>query len=471
MTQLLIWAVMNGKITIDTKTHLITIPDSVRADIVKISPRVNNPSSFVAYYDSLAKKLKDARKIPSFCTYQEEPIKPDTLPAQNPNRIELQDINGSFQKKVKDSNSVLSNFTDILTKPNLLPGVTVSVSGNEASFMTELEDQFLDGKFERNVPGGSDAVIAWNYSPDPTSYQRFASVGAATTAVKGQVSVRTGTSTPPPNSELLKISEDDIVAGISFTVTGSDGSSHTFTTNAEGKADLSSLPVYEKVPVIGEDGKPMTDDEGNPITQNGDPITYTVTEQTPIRYVEPASQSFTPANGDTVLVFENRLKKWRVTVTKNDAETGSVAQGDATLAGAIYGIYKDGQLLDSYTTDSTGRFTTQYYPCGSGYTLEEISPSTGYLLNTSKVSVGLEPGDTTIEYNSTTAGVTEQVIKGRIGLTKHCDQGETGVETPEVGAEFQVYLSSSGSYENAKETERDVLTINEDGYAESKDLP
>ena len=67
--------------------------------------------------------------------------------------------------------------------------------------------------------------------------------------------------------------------------------------------------------------------------------------------------------------------------------------------------------------------------------------------------------------------VNEQVIKGNIALIKHTDNGETQIETPEEGAVFEVFLKSAGSYENAKETERDVLTCDENGFAQTKDMP
>ena len=210
---------------------------------------------------------------------------------------------------------------------------------------------------------------------------------------------------------------------------------------------------------------------GEPLTESGDVITYTASEQAPIRYVQPASQSFTLDGGAVELHFNNRLKKWRVTVTKSDRETGSTAQGDATLAGAVYGVYHNGILQDSYTTDQSGKFTTKYYVCGTGWTLREITPSEGYLLNTGTENIGMRPEETSIEYNSTSKAVQEQVIKGKIGITKHTDDGSTQIETPEVGAEFQVFLSASGSYASAKTTERDTIVIGDNGYGETKLLP
>ena len=67
--------------------------------------------------------------------------------------------------------------------------------------------------------------------------------------------------------------------------------------------------------------------------------------------------------------------------------------------------------------------------------------------------------------------MNEQVIKGNISIIKHTDNGETQIETPEEGAVFEVYLKAAGSYDAAKETERDMLTCDENGFAQSKDMP
>ena len=157
-------------------------------------------------------------------------------------------------------------------------------------------------------------------------------------------------------------------------------------------------------------------------------------------------------------------------MTKSDVETGT-EQGDASLAGAVYGIYKGEELIDTYATDNNGQFTTEYYVCGDDWTIREISPSEGYLLDPTIHKVGAEPELYTVEYNSTANDVNEQVIKGNIAIIKHTDDGETQIETPEVGATFEVYLKSAGSFENAKETERDVLTCDENGFAQTKDMP
>ena len=102
---------------------------------------------------------------------------------------------------------------------------------------------------------------------------------------------------------------------------------------------------------------------------------YTLEEvDTAIRYVVPEKQTAAVEwNTVTNKSFTNILKKWNVTVTKSDAETG-LPQGDATLAGAVYGIYKGDQLVDTYTTDANGQFTTKYYVCGDDWTIVRSRP-------------------------------------------------------------------------------------------------
>ena len=249
--------------------------------------------------------------------------------------------------------------------------------------------------------------------------------------------------------KINKQSEDNQNDDREFTITG-NGKTYTIKTGLDGVAILSDIPVYNS---------------------NNEKIVYTISEKNvPVRYVVPADQTATlTADATTTKTFKNILKKFTIEVTKQDSETSS-AQGDGTLSGAVYGIYRDGTLVDTYTTDESGYFKTKEYVCGN-YTVQEISPSEGYLLDKTVYSVGAEAENYFIEHNPLSMTVTEDVIKGNIAMIKHSDDGSTQIETPEVGAEFEVYLKSSGSYANAVETERDHLTCDENGFAQTKDMP
>lgn len=249
--------------------------------------------------------------------------------------------------------------------------------------------------------------------------------------------------------KINKQSEDNQNGGREFTVTG-NGKTYSIKTGSDGVAILSDIPVYDS---------------------NNQKIVYTISEKNvPIKYVVPASQTVTlTADETTSVTFENVLKKFTLEVTKKDSEKAE-KQGDASLAGAVYGVFKDSVLIDEYTTDENGYFKTKEYVCGN-YTVQEISPSEGYLLDKTVYSVGAEAENYSIEHNPISMTVTEDVIKGNIAIIKHSDDGSTQIETPEVGAEFEVYLKSSGSYEAANDSEKDYLVCDENGYAQTKMLP
>lgn len=162
-----------------------------------------------------------------------------------------------------------------------------------------------------------------------------------------------------------------------------------------------------------------------------------------------------------------------VSLKKVDAEK-THAQGDATLEGASYGLYCDGSLLNSGTTDSDGELELGSFTPkkDSSYYVQEISPSEGYLLNYTKYPIPVnEDEDGNLSVNAISITAQEQVIKGSISIIKHTDDGSTQIETPEVGAEFEVYLTSAGSYEDADPDERDTIVCDSNGYASTKLLP
>ena len=257
--------------------------------------------------------------------------------------------------------------------------------------------------------------------------------------------------------KINKNAEDGVVADREFKVSWTeDGKekSKTAKTDNSGNASFSNLKVYDM--------------------NSGKPISYNVSEiNVDTKYVTPKAYDITLTDGNADLsvdvMFENKLKKFTAEVVKKDVESVT-AQGDATLAGATYGLYHDGNRVATYTTDENGHFVTDEFVCGN-YTLQELTPSKGYTLNDEIYKVGAEPQNYKVETNPIALEVTEDVVKGKVSIIKHSDDNDNTVENLESGAEFEVYLKSAGGYDKAKETERDYLITDGKGYAETKELP
>ena len=526
-TQILIWLIAHNQLGTGYESQIV---NEITA---------NSPAAKTIFY-TLRENVMNYRTIPSFATDN-----PGAVGAYT-HALQYNESTGKNETTLVDENHVLGDFTFSY------PGVDFSVDGNQLHVSTS-ETEFGTITAEKSLPSSIPGVVTGGtkYWLRDT-YQNVVTfdVEGETQPVKCYFSleIRSGT------LQIVKTSEDGEVSGIPFHISGNG---------------------VERDVVTGSDGTIGVDN-----LQAG---TYTITERSPDRYVQTASQQVTIYPGQTASVsFSNVLKKFTVTMEKVDSVTGE-AQGDASLDGAVYGMFKGETLLDTYTTSSGGKFTTKEYPCGPDYSIREISPSEGYLLDETVYPVGAEPGNFTLEHNSVPMTATEDVVLGSIAITKHTDQpaipeqdapapeteppteeeaavteeqqpesaeetpapntpengavpengsepssqpeeneaadeGQAGdgsatpendtvqepadssgpaadvdkpdasdaeaeavplavtsdevqIEQPEAGAEFQVYLASAGSYENAKESERDILLTDSYGFAQSKDLP
>ena len=648
-TQLLVWETVVGER--DASFNKVD-PSAYGRGSVLSYIRADHPlrSQIMAYYNSMVTSVQNHTKVPSFCSRS----------YGSANSYELKWNGNNYSTTLTDTNGVLANFTFSASQL----GINFSKSGNR---LTITADTAVVGDIRvsaSKASGTRSGVITWTDGnignqgrQDVVTYGENVSDPVNAYMILEMEAVGT--------MHLVKTSEDGVVTGIPFTITG-NGITRTVETGPDGTIDITDLiaGVYtvteasigrytpqssQQVTIVGgqtstvtfsntlkrgtlevvksaEDGfvegvkfhlygvslSGLTVDEyavtnANGVARFNDVLIsgaepYTIEEvDTAIRYVIPDTQTVQIQwNQVAERSFTNILKKFTVTVTKADAESG-VPQGDATLAGAKYGIYKGGELVDVYFTDANGQFTTREYVCDTDWTLQEIESSDGYLLDPSVHSVGADPGLYSIEHNATANGVTEVVIKGSIRLVKHIDaenpdveiidpqpepspteepvfreapsetesddrqatveeaqtsssdqsdaegedeapisedtiseaapdatveqaeeethppaqekneendlqeapdlepgqseessqmeeneltdptripvdeleaSGNEGIiEQPEDGARFQIYLSSAGSYSAARESERDLVTTDADGFAESKDLP
>ena len=330
------------------------------------------------------------------------------------------------------------------SEDEIIKNIPFTVKGNGKTYNLTTDDK---GNAElKNIPVGTYQI----YEGEILRYEKQA-VKSVTVTDGNTANVSFKNELKKGDIKIQKNSEDKIVKDFTFKVNGNDGSTYSAKANGDGIATISDVPVYDS---------------------NNNKIIYTVQETNiPVRYVTPDGQTVTlEADKTSTVTFNNILKKFRVTVVKSDIEKG-LAQGDAKLSGAKYGIYKGEQLIDTYFTDENASFTTKYYICDTDWTIREIESSEGYLVNDEIYKVGADPKLYEVEYNTTANDVVEQVLKGKIAIIKHTDDGSTQIETPEKGAEFQIYLKSAGSFVKADKDERDTIVCDEDGFASTKLLP
>lgn len=425
-TQLLVWETVIGER--DENFNHVDATKHGKHNIKEIiSSKHPLRSKIFSHYSRIEKSVKQHTTVPSFASRSKSKAR----------SIELKWNGKNYSTTINDTNGVLANY-DFSGS-----GLTFSKSGNSLTITAEKapKDDVLITVNKKNSQ--RKAVITWTdekIGPQSGQLQDIVTFGQSVSdPVKAYLNVKVSLG----NAKLMKVSEDGEVANVRFHISG-NGISKDVTTNANGEINIANLA----------------------------PGNYQISEYTDVKYVPQDTQTVTIVSGQTASVqFSNVLKKFRVNVTKQDYEKGH-AQGDAKLGGAVYGLYKGDELVAQYTTDSNGSFTTDYYVCGTDWTIKEISPSEGYLLNDTVYKVGADPRDYNIEYNTAPdMTVMEQVIKGKIGIIKHTDDGETQIETPEKGAEFQIYLKSSGSFVNADKDERDTIVCDEDGFASTKLLP
>ena len=492
-TQVLVWETVVGERDADFN-HV----DPGSADAVKSVYRTSHPlySRFSAYYDSIEASVKKHTVVPSFMDRSEEAAQ----------TVELSWDGGRYTATLTDTNGVLGEYAFSSAQSDM----TFAVDGNDLTISAETAS--ADGVTITAVRNNTrQGVLVWSdghYGPDGTMQDVVTFRDTVSDPMYAYLHLKVGYG----SVKIIKTSEDGEVSGISFTVSG-NGTEQTVTTNADGEMQLDDLRPgaytvteqssdrYEpqevrQVTVIS--GQVATVTFHNTLKRgsleviktsedhliegvkfhltgaslSGLPVDeYAVTDSTgkavfsdvligtgyvlsevdtDVRYVIPEDQTAAVEwSKVTHKSIHNVLKKWNAAVTKSDSATGT-PQGDAKLSGAVYGVYKGGQLVDTYVTDGNGQFTTVYYACGDDWTIREITPSEGYLLDSTVYPVGAEPQRYTAEYNPIALDVTEQVIRGGVALTKvDKDYPENKLE----GAVFEVYRDSNRNQELDAEDE------------------
>ena len=517
-TQLIVWQITLGFRTSATELNDKSYPMAGYTGTMT-EQYCKNPY-FKDFYDRILTDMADHYKRPSFTS---------TLQSAAPT-YELKFESGKYTTTLTDTNNMLQKFYVSVSN-----GVSVSISGNTLTLSSSkpITDEVII-KLNRRIPSTNHTTgfLIWSVPGKEEENQDMVSgVPANNDPVPAYLRVKA----PAGHIKLVKTSEDGKVGNVPFHISGSgidkdirtqsDGTLllenlqpgvYEITEQTENKYEPQAT---KRVTVVS--GQTATVTFNNTLKRGNLSVTktaedgfvedktfhlygtslsglkvdeYAVTDSRGIatfrdvlisgnkpytleevgvedKYVVPKAQQATIEwNKVTQKSFDNVLKKWRATLTKSDSETGT-AQGDASLENAEYGVFKGNQLVKSYFTGPNGDFVTDWYPCGDDWSIKELAPSSGYLLNPKVYPVGAEPKQYELEYNELVVDVDEDILKGRVAIIKHSDDGSTGIENPEKNAEFQIFLRAAGSYENAVETERDILLCDEYGFAESKSLP
>jgi len=252
---------------------------------------------------------------------------------------------------------------------------------------------------------------------------------------------------------------DYSLAGAVFEVRNSAGTLvDTITTNASGLANSKELSLGSYT-----------------VTEKTAPHGFVRNRNTFSAQLTYAGQTVSVVYTDVVVAEQPQVGK--ITVTKRDKTSTDRAQGDAVLTGAVFEVYASDKttLVDAIYTGSGTTATTKELPLGTYY-VREKTPPVGYTLSEDFHQVKLEYAGQEIEVTGSSYDLKNKVVEGQIAIVKHLDEAMEGYDDPQIqqpleNAIFEIYLTAAGSYDKARETERDRLTTNENGWALSKKLP
>ena len=449
VTQHLVWLASEGYITVDGTNW--SWGSGIDTDVERMANLAYNGSVVRSYYAELKDRLLRSEIIPSFAGKNSD--------GSDAQEIALQLVNGKYTATVTDTNGVLDLFDFQKV------GFDISRNGNtltiSTSMLPEQETTIIGAGY---TVGDKNSIAVWEDRDQQANIQHQATCPGTTQTmayikIKGEKPKYTVTLTK--TSADVKITNGNVnysLEGAVYNVYEANGMPNhdytndpvvaTFTTQKDGHATLSKK------------------------LENGDYVT--IEQVAPLGYtLDTSVHRFSVDGKNTDIPVVDDPGRIRLIIRKKDSTTGSsTASGNASLAGAVYRVsylengsttYKD------ITTNLAGVADLRDIPLGL-VSVQEISSPAGYKLDTRVHTYEVHPSQTTpITYELEPADFTEEVMKGQIALHKQYETLDDLAE--EQGAEFEVYLKSAGSFDTAKETERDHITTGADGMATTKDLP
>ena len=449
VTQHLVWLASEGYITVDGTNW--SWSSGIDNDVDRMANLAYNGSVVRSYYAELKDRLLRSEIVPSFAGKNSD--------GSDAQEIDLQFVNGKYTATVTDTNGVLDLF-DFQQA-----GFDISRNGNTLTISTStLPEQETTVISAGYTVGDKNSIAVWEDRDQQANIQHQATCPGTTQTmayikIKGEKPKYTVTLTK--TSADVKITNGNAnysLEGAVYNVYEANGMPNhdytndpvvaTFTTQKDGHATLSKK------------------------LENGDYVT--IEQVAPLGYtLDTSVHRFSVGGKSTDISVVDDPSAVTLTVTKKDSDTNSsVAAGNASLAGAVYRVsyLQDGsEVHKDITTNSSGRAVLKGIPIGQ-IKVQEISSPLGYKLDPKVHIYNVAPHEvTSVEFELEPADFTEEVMKGQIALHKRYETLDNLAE--EQGAEFDVYLKSAGSFDAAKETERDHITTGADGMATTKDLP
>lgn len=449
VTQHLVWLASEGYITVDGTNW--SWGSGIDTDVERMANLAYNGSVVRSYYAELKDRLLRSEIVPSFAGKSSD--------GSDAQEIALQLVNGKYKATVTDTNGVLDLFD--FQKA----GFDISRNGNtltiSASTLPEQETTVIGAGY---TVGDKNSIAVWEDRDQQANIQHQATCPGTTQTmayikIKGEKPKYTVTLTK--TSADVKITNGNanysLEGAVYYVYKDVNIPDYpywnykpyaTFTTDANGHAELSKK------------------------LENGNYVT--IEQVAPLGYtLDTSVHRFSVGGKSTDISVVDDPSAVTLTVTKKDSDTNSsVAAGNASLAGAVYRVsyLQDGrEVHKDITTNSSGRAVLKGIPIGQ-IKVQEISSPLGYRLDPIVHIYNVAPHEvTSVEFELEPADFTEEVMKGQIALHKQYETLDEPAD--EQGAEFDVYLKSAGSFDAAKETERDHITTGADGMATTKDLP
>ena len=383
-TQALIWEVVTGR---RNKSGLVSGYKSTNEEVAGGIPAAKNNARYFLdkymHYAYTGNGHTAGEATPALTAYNKivaDMAKHDILGSFAGQTLTLKwdGASKTYKGSLTDSNGMLANSSITSSLPS---GLSARISGNTITVTASKPFDTTAIHLKKNlselhkisplavleVTSGTGQEMLCGQMNDPKAYT---------------VKVRTAQGT----AKIIKESEDGVVSGLQFRITG-NGIDKTYTTDTKGQI-TDTLPAG----------------------------TYTVTEvNTPRRYNTPASQSITvPDGGTAAVIFDNTLKKSYVEIYKSDTTTGN------PLSGAVFGIYNSvGTRIGELKTNADGYAKSGLLPYGDGYYLLEEKAPEGYVLDTTKHYFNVRTNGQTI-----TIRTNNQSQMGQITVQK--SDGETG---------------------------------------------